>query len=79
MRKFSHLKSTNCAVSKKCVLLSFMRHTSRFSAKEITCSVNFMGHNVLIQGSFPKGLRGVRIWGAYNLSEEFAKPYFHKY
>jgi len=62
VRKFSHLKSTNCAVSKKCVLLLFMTHTSRFSANEITCSVNFTGHNVLIQGSSPKGLRGVRVF-----------------
>lgn len=60
--KFSHLKSTNCVVSKKCALLLFMLHTSRFSANEITCSVSFTGHNVLIQVSFPKGLRGVRVF-----------------
>jgi hypothetical protein len=59
--KFSHLKSTNCVLSKKCVLLLFMLHTSRFSSKEITCSETFTGHNVLIQGSFPKGLLGVRV------------------
>jgi len=62
VRKFSHLKSTNCVVSKKCSLLLFMLHSSRFSANEITCSVTFTGHNVLIQGSFPKGLRGVRVF-----------------
>jgi len=59
---FSHLKSTNCVVSKKCALLLFMLRTSRFSANEITCSVTFTGHNVLIQGSFPKGLRRVRVF-----------------
>jgi hypothetical protein len=62
LRKFSHLKSTNCAESKKCALLLFIMHTSRFGANEITCSVNFTGHNVLIQGSFPKGLRVVRVF-----------------
>jgi hypothetical protein len=59
--KFSLLKSTNCVVSKKCVLLLFMLHTSRFSSNEIKCSETFTGHIVLIQGSFPKGLRGVRV------------------
>jgi hypothetical protein len=61
-RKFSHLKSTNCVVSKKFALLLFMLHTSQFSANEITCSVTFTGHIVLIQGSFSKGLRGVRVF-----------------
>jgi hypothetical protein len=59
--KFSLPKSTNCVVSKKCVLLLFMLHTSRFSSNEITCSETFTGHNVLIQESFPKDLRGVRV------------------